>query len=187
MKKLLLAAISVCAAGAVYAQGTLNFGNSTTTRITTSSGANVPAGNPSPFIAGLYWGASGTAVDSLELLTMTQNWGPFAGIFQGGTATFPVAGGTEVTLQVRVWSEGYPTYEAAAAAGLPTVEFGTGPLQTLALGGAGVPPGPPQSLTSPTGGGTPFTGFQLQVVPEPSTIALGLLGLGALALFRRRK
>jgi len=30
-------------------------------------------------------------------------------------------------------------------------------------------------------------GFQIAVVPEPSSIALGLLGLGAVALIRRRK
>jgi hypothetical protein len=29
--------------------------------------------------------------------------------------------------------------------------------------------------------------FRAFVVPEPSTIALGVLGLGALLLFRRRK
>ena len=35
---------------------------------------------------------------------------------------------------------------------------------------------------------TPDVGFEIApVVPEPSSIALGLLGLGAIALFRRRK
>jgi len=37
------------------------------------------------------------------------------------------------------------------------------------------------------GAGQIGTVTELRAVPEPSSIALGLLGLGAIALFRRRK
>lgn len=39
----------------------------------------------------------------------------------------------------------------------------------------------------PAGGDTVMVNFRAFAVPEPSTIALGVLGLGALLLFRRRK
>lgn len=43
------------------------------------------------------------------------------------------------------------------------------------------------SSVPPAGGDTVMVNFRAFAVPEPSTIALGVLGLGALLLFRHRK
>jgi hypothetical protein len=82
-------------------------------------------------------------------------------------------------VQLRAWeASGGSTYEAALAAGVRT---GTGNVFSVGpLGGNDPGGGPP--FTDPN-----LTGFQsFALVPEPSTIALGLLGAAAL-LLRRRK
>lgn len=78
--------------------------------------------------------------------------------------TLSVPGGTPTTLQVRIFD-------------------GQGNLLVTSSDFAYTPPTsptpPPDSLL--------MTNFRAFAVPEPSTIALGVLGLGALLLFRRRK
>jgi hypothetical protein len=101
----------------------------------------------------------------------------------------PTPGGA-VTIQLRAWWAGaggnqFTTYEAAYAAG-------QGGLATMRLGGSALvllnstgnptsqPPGTPVGLTG-------LAGFQLAVVPEPSSFALAGLGMASLLIFRRRK
>jgi len=197
MKKLLLAAIFACAAITAFAQGQLNFANDTGTRVTNSAGANFPAANSTAYKAGIYWGAAGTPESSLQLLSAANNgvtttWSPFSGIFSGGTATLPTLG--QVAIQIRVWGATYADYAAALAGQVtnPSELTGKGIVQLITLGNPNsVPPGVPTSITAPGAGDTPFQRFGILpgagVVPEPSSIALGLLGLGAIVLFRRRK
>ena len=172
----------------VVAQGTLNFQNTTTTRIRDLCGNNLPIGNPSPFAAGLYWGPEGSGPESLTLLSVTRDWRPFAGIFVGGVVTFPVPADTLVSVQVRVWPGGYATYEDARE-GFDWYYAGAGVLQTLALGDAENP----QLLSNPRNGGTPFSGFQIgpltpptgvPCIPEPGTSVL--MALAGLLLAGRR-
>jgi len=194
MKKLLLAAFCLGTTFSVLAQGTLNFQNNIATRTTNANGTGFPPAGSTAYSAGLWWGAAGTAEGSLQLLPaasggVTSTWNAnSAGLFQGGLATFPVPGNTQVSLQVRVWANSFPDYQAAVAGQGIT---GKGPVQLVTLGNApGTPlPTPPADLTAPSGAGdTPLTRFAVAPpVPEPSSIALGLLGLGAIVLFRRRK
>ena len=194
---LLLLAVTAIPSVSLKAQGTVNFANSDTTRVrfSTNAGAtsgNIPVGSTA-WVAGLYWGPLGTAEGSLNLLGTTMTWQPISGVFNGGTLTVPsTPGGTRITFQVRAWSAGYASYETAAAAlaaGNQSVLVGKMlGLGTVTLGGQGTPAALPGGLVnSPTPTDTPMTGFTVVGVPEPSTIALGLLGLGAIALFRRRK
>src|ERR1043166_6077623 len=113
MKKLLLAAVFVCAAITAFAQGQLNFANDTNTRLTNSSGANFPPAGSTTYKAGIYWGNAGTAENSLVLLPagsngVTTTWSPFSGIFNGGTATFPTVG--QISLQIRGWDAHLAVY-----------------------------------------------------------------------------
>jgi len=85
------------------------------------------------------------------------------------TGTVP---GQQAALEIRVYETGQ-TYASSQLRGSQT--FTSQPL--------GGPNGANPAF--PTPGLTGFTGFTL--VPEPSTYALGMLGLGALALMRRRK
>jgi hypothetical protein len=78
-------------------------------------------------------------------------------------------------------------------------ETAAGSYETAATGVGGYLSGESNDVTIPQLGGTPaggapiptpslngLQGFQIRVVPEPSTMALGVLGAAAL-LFRRRK
>jgi hypothetical protein len=186
-----MATLFTCAVVSVSAQGTLNFANSTGTRLTNEPGAYFPWGTTHK--AGIYWGALGSPEASLHLLPASSNgvtttW-VAGGLFNGGTATFPVPGGTTIALQVRVWQATYADYSAALAGqwANPSERLGRGIIQTITLGGDGDPPSVPQDLVAPSGGGTPFQPFGFVIVPEPSSIALGLLGIGAIILFRRRQ
>jgi MYXO-CTERM domain-containing protein len=195
MKKLLLLAVCLGSAATMFGQGTVAFHNngSTTFRLWTNNAAltasNLMSG--AAYRVGLYGSTDLSASEgSLSLLLMTTNAAPAAaaGRFNGGSAV-PIAGiaGGQIRFQLRAWSiAGGDTYEAARTASLAdplNIALGTSPLGTTTLGGGIVPPGALFG-TSP---GQLTEGFQVAPIPEPSSIALGLLGLGAIALFRRRK
>jgi hypothetical protein len=193
MKKTLIAcAVLLSAITASFAQGTVNFANTSTTLITT----NTPTGSGNmaglnQYRIGLYVGALGTAESSLSLAGYGTN-SPIAGRMNAngaGSFTLPSPGyptSVQIAFQVRGWSLGSGTsYEEAFAAGALT---GTSALGVTTPGGGLVLPGLifGDGSTDANGNRT-VGGFAMTVVPEPSSIALGLLGLGAIALFRRRK
>jgi hypothetical protein len=183
MKKLFLtlSVLAATAAGA-FAQGTLIFANGTPTLITNNvTGQRVVNGAQ----VGLYVGAS-NHVGSLTLASVTPTiTAPFAGAFNGGTVVINGFGaGTVIDFQVRAWlaSTVYPSYEAAYASALggdSTVLLGQSGVHNIELR---VSPSPILSINN-----FGLEAIRLSPVPEPSSIALGLLGLGAVALFRRRK
>jgi hypothetical protein len=185
MKKLIITASLMIAAAASFGQGQVIFANNAGTSIT-----NILTGIATPGTSaqddaqvGLYVGNVGDAVGSLQLSGSTTNVFS-AGRFSGGTRTLTGFTGT-VQLQVRAWlaTTVYPSYEAALAAALggdASVVLGVSAPFSFAT---------TQSPTLPNSiAGNGLTAIVLApVVPEPSSIALGLLGLGAVALFRRRK
>jgi hypothetical protein len=182
MKSLLVIFSALCSAS-LLAQGTLEFANDTATRIRNVVGAGFPPALSTAWSAGIYWGSIGTAESALNLLPagsngVTQTW-PQAGVFNGSMATFPVPGGTQIALQIRIWRSSYPDYASAFTAD-PANVFGKGIVQQITLGGGNVAP---QSLVAPTGAGD--TPFQALPVPEPGTITLAALG-GLLLLLARR-
>jgi hypothetical protein len=180
-----------------FGQGQVAFNNTASTNFrlwtnnATGTASNLMTG-ASQYRIGLYGSTDlGASEGSLSLLLLATNAAPaaLAGYFQGGVAA-PIAGiapGTTIRFQVRGWSlaRGANWDEAllASSADPLNVAIGTSPFGTTTLGGGVVPPGAifgttPGALTS---------GFGIAPIPEPSSIALGLLGLGAIALFRRRK
>ena len=87
--------------------------------------------------------------------------------------------GGAVTLQLRVWSSAFSSYAAAVANGMG---YGKSPLLSLASTGNpnGTPtPGIPVNLDG-------LQGFMFTNIPEPSTVALAVLGIGSLLFIRRR-
>jgi len=90
------------------------------------------------------------------------------------------------TFQMRVWDNKggtITTWDQAVQEFLAgRTALGYSPLFTVqqSLGGFGSPPGTPPNLVG-------LQSFQLYTVPEPSVIALGVLGAGCLFLLRRRK
>jgi hypothetical protein len=192
MKKILLACTALLAAVGAYGQGQVAFANTSTTLLSTNVGGNsgtaTGAGN---YRVGLYVGSVGTPEASLTIVGLATN-NALAGRFSGGnpfllpSPTYP--GGTPLDFQVRAWSlAGGVTYAEAlvAQAANPAILAGVSALGQVTPTAS---PNPPAALFG-TGAGQLSSGIVMTpgVIPEPSSIALGLLGLGAIALFRRRK
>jgi len=166
-----------------------------------NTSGDLPAGNAtysgaalsgSAFEVGLYVDTSAAAVQADILSGTPTATAPFltgsdAGgwDFSGGfNATVPtLASGTAVFAGLAAWStaDSATSYAMALSQGVATgFEVSTG---TTTLGGGGSPPATPGTLA-----GIGIQDFQLSTttIPEPSTIALGVMGASAL-LFRRRK
>jgi uncharacterized protein (TIGR03382 family) len=184
MKKLIITASLMIAAVSSFGQGQVIFANSAPTSIT-----NILTGVATPGSAaqddcqvGLYVGNVGDPVSSLTMNGNVTNC--FSnGRFSGGTRTLIGFAGT-VQLQVRAWlaSTVYPSYEAAVAGflgGDASVLVGVSAPFSFATT---QPPTLPNSIA-----GNGLTAIVLTPVSEPSSIVFGLLGLGVVVLFRRRK
>ncbi len=204
MKKTLFLIALMAGAVSGFAQGSVTFANNSGAGFLTTPGTaanghtdrlvyytdNTTALLGTNWVAQLYY-ASGAnqAEGSLHIISgdtptkffaTSQPGG--AGLFNGGTKIFPdVAQGVTATLQVRVWDGSlYSTYALAAdPSSLPAGPHITGKSATFNY----APPTPPSTSTAMEG----LQSFTLQAAPEPSTIALGVLGAASLLIVRRRK
>jgi hypothetical protein len=196
MKKHLLLLGLLLLPVALFAQGHVQFANTSSTLMTTNSGTIAPPGQlpnqagvttgVNTYLVGLYVAPQGTVDPNAFSLvgTTTNGTVPVSnGRFSGGNP-FTIQGnnGETIAFQVRAWSfNAGATYELAAA---PFVYRGQSAIGSVTptLGALA-----PAALFG-TAPGQVSSGFVLVPnIPEPSSIALGLLGLGAIALFRRRK
>lgn len=175
MKKLLVAFAAVLVASSAFAQGTISFNNRTPTgdaRVTRPDGTGAGAG----ITAALYSGAT------MLTPTTTFRTSAAAAFFVNAVeVTVPgVPAGGSAPIRMRAWETAAGSYDAASAAGSTFLRGESNEITVTGLGGtpAGAPPIPAPGLSG-------LQGFAL-VVPEPSTIALGVLGAAAL-LLRRRK
>lgn len=201
MKKLLLTSLLTITAAVAFGQGTVYFANDTltlpgTTHLVRFAAADTPgnvfalANAPAVgtnFFVQLYYGASTiTSPDDSSLVAVTSNPAKLRGSTttapgvwsSGGARTltgFDYASGS-VALVVRVWDsiDGTKTYANTTTTRGESALF----LYTL-----------PSSASAPAGdfNMVNFGGVMLQVVPEPSTIALAGLGAAAFLIFRRRR
>jgi hypothetical protein len=179
MKTIVLLSLSLLTGFSGLAQGFFNFSNG-------AAGVNAPVHDTDGtnslsgpgFQAILYFAPGTNALEAtLTPVNNTQTGfasGLSAGFFFGGTKS--IAGtspGDVVSAQVRAWrlSDG-ATWEIASATG----KAGKGNIVSVKLAASN---GAIPNLVG-------ITSFNLMQVPEPSTIALALLG-GSLLLFRRRK
>ena len=179
MKKTLIVAAMLASLGA-YAQGTVNFANIVIeggVRVVDAPVFNVDgttrlsgAGFQAQLVAGPNAGSLAVIGAPTGFLT-----GGGAGYFSGGPRTIDsVPPGNAAALQVQAWDTASgATYAAALTKNTSAV------LNLAATGGSGNPPSLPAKMTG-------LQSFSLKTVPEPSTIALGALGLAALFLRRRK-
>jgi hypothetical protein len=176
-----LIAIGAMMALPAFAQGTLTFLNTATgTGIPGGSKVVDQAGNPvggATFWAQLY---AELTPGSFTAIGTPVNFrtGAAAGFVASSQVAVPgIAVNGTVNVQMRAW-EGAATYEAAKSGGQAT-----GISNTINVGPLGGVPavGPPVTDPFLTG----LQGFAI-IVPEPSTIVLGVLGLAALVLRRRK-
>lgn len=190
MKKLLLLAAFLGVAGSALAQGTISFANTGNnafrlwTNNAVGSASNLLS-SANRIRIGLYGTTSG---GSMDLIAYTTNGA--GGFFSAGNPyVLPngYAEGATLTYQLRAWSfAGGLSYEEAltTANGNPLeIALGQSLIGTVTLAGGSVIA--PQLFA--TSGNALRSGFEIKPVPEPSSIALGLLGLGAIAMFRRKR
>jgi len=195
MKKLLLiSALAALTSLSSYGQGSVTFANTSTSLVRLKDGTavprnavggtyvaellyaadgSVPFGNPTADAA---FGAVATRVGATASFST-----PAAGVFSGGgrTITSITPPGGFGLFQARVWdTRAGTTFQEAA---LNTqMELGYSAVVR-------VDTADPTALPLPTPAALGLSGFTLSVIPEPSTIALGLLGVGTLLMLRRRK
>jgi len=215
MKKLIVICAAVIAAATTYGQGTVTFANltptATTYHVTTNRNLTGPASGDASgagqFIYGFF---TGTGVNPL---TFTPQGYATNGSLSGRFANTPLvtidagAPSTSVSFQIRGWSAALGNDWATvstkiqnnwygAANPTATVDIGTTPryfgystIGSTTLGGTtdGGPIPAGTLFGSGTGNITGFVLNEIRPVPEPSTIALGALGLMGVLFIRRRK
>ena len=170
MKKLLTIIATLAVAAGAYAQGNIKFANAAGTALRFDSnaaaagGANLAGQKLAPganFIVGLYIANGfGAAEGTLQLYKTTGIAAPatsvthaFAGTYAGGNPLAVSAAyitGADITFQIKAWSAGFATYEAALASPLATTYAGKSTLGTYSLKGTGVPV-TDTMLATPTG------------------------------------
>jgi len=174
MKKLILAVAAVMVSVAAFAQGQITFNNRVAgvvdARVTYDASAGPLAGQGvgAGYTAQLFGGPENTAPAALTALvpstTFRTSSAAAQGYVNGVVVDVPGIGpGLKATVVMRVFDSG-------------GLQQGTSAPITITLGGGTLPPANLEGLQ-------PFTAG---IIPEPSTIALAVLGIGAL-LLRRRK
>lgn len=202
MKRILTVVALSAFATSVFAQGTINFKNQTSTAIkqwtssTDQTLVNVPIN--SGFVQ-LFWANTGAAytpwAPSMGGMTgflaanpgwtLDSNYKPFSpvpGLFNGGVLTLNTATpGGSIDAVLVGWNGSATSFDLALAAG---GFVGVSGKFTTATGNPNAlpVPGSPVSIQSVIP-----AGMTLAPVPEPSTLALAGLGAAALLIFRRRK
>jgi len=186
MKKALLTLAAVAMTASVYAaDGTIQFTNFGIPNSAGTGSYDAPILRANGTGAGVGYSVGLFKTDG-TLVTSTTFFGD-TGFFIGDEVPVPgQAPGSTPTLTVRAWDT---TAGSFANAVTQNKQHGELSFTSQPLGGQNPAP-PPPAFFAPglTGFGnqTTGTGFTM-VVPEPSTYALGVLGLGAVAMMRRRK
>jgi hypothetical protein len=180
MKKLLVTLAAVLVSVSSFAQGTVIFNNRTQSGdapVSRPDGTGAGAG----ITAQLYLvpAGGGTPVP-LTPTTTFRSTSAAAAYFVTAIDEFAVTGvlpGQPATLRLRAWETAAGSYEVASAGGGLWGQSNDVTISQLGGTPVGGAPIPTPSLNG-------LQGFAL--IPEPSTMALGILGAAAL-LFRRRK
>jgi hypothetical protein len=190
MKKLALLAVCLVSGLAAYGQGQFQMAN-----LVPASQINSPVLDAkggalagTDYFVQLWAGATDSTLAPVAGSTFNFKT---KGYFSAGAVTVPFAAAASATdatklvsVQVRAWRAAAGADYAAAAASMdnnPLGNAGFSNILRLAPGGQYDPNLPASVPTTLVG----LTGFSLVAVPEPTTLALGLLGAAALFLRRR--
>lgn len=194
MKKLALTAAAIALACIqTYAQGTVAWSNRNTSLVVYGNHLTNPAlvgmGVPQAdgVVVELLWSADNTTFTSIDDPTAVGTSATAPGRYNGGNATTggATAPGSTAFFKLRAWELAFGATFAEASQNIMGgrgAYLGESVSFMAATGGAGSPPSSPVSLSAIV------PGFSISaVVPEPSAIALGVLGAGMLLMLVRRK
>jgi len=174
MKKVVIAIAALLISASAYAQGIINFrthiGSATPPidfKILNSDGSVAVGAFAQLVVVG--------AGNALTPMTEAPGVVNTSGYVTAGDASFAgTQGGQTVNMIIRAWQGAAgSTYDSA------TIKGASNPF-SVTFGATTVPPSPSDNLANLGTGNITLT-------PEPTTLALGALGLGALALYRRKK
>jgi hypothetical protein len=177
MKKLLIALAAVMLTAASYGQGQVVFANKVGTAVDAPVFLAGTQTGPGPDYSAQLFLSSGGSLTALTPATTFRAAGTGAAAIAdrywiNQDVIVPgVASGATATFVVRAWKTSAGSYDNAALAGR-----GESAAFQVAVGGGQLPPA---NLTT-------LQGFSVTAVPEPATIALGVLGAAALVLRRRK-
>jgi len=134
---------------------------------------------------GLFYGTSAGALSQTPATPLGVNSTTGLGLISVANGSAYQLAGTEpgqsVFIQIRAWSASFGSdWQRASTEG---TYWGQTDVKAFILG-ASSGPGVVLWSNSDT---TKFRPMLINIVPEPSTIALGVLGLGSLLFFRRRQ
>jgi len=179
MKKLVVIAACVGATAMAFGQGQFNLNNRQTAdginaKVTHVDGTT-PLDGANGWVVQAYVGADAGSLAPVGSPVEFRT-GAAEGYFAGGAVDAGVANGTSVMVQIAAWNTNDGADYATAAANMGAV--GMSGIVSVTVDG---PPNTPPNLI----GLEPWT-VSAEVIPEPSTFALGLLGIGALMLRRRK-
>jgi MYXO-CTERM domain-containing protein len=196
MKKILLTVALAATAVLSYGQGTIGFNNGLTSRHTWINAAGVNQGNITSNQAvhvGIFVGADAGSLRMMPEMPLAEfrvgNAAGVATLAAGGTvyAIPGFAQGERPFAQVRLWSTSKGADWQTSMMTLGDIFGQTDIRQINALA---APAGPGTAIWQAPTGTNPAL-FRpivaIEIVPEPSTWALGAIGVGALWLLRRRK
>ncbi|MEO7676156.1 MAG: PEP-CTERM sorting domain-containing protein [Verrucomicrobiota bacterium] len=174
-KHLIIITAMVGITASVFGQGQVTLANNAATLIT-SSGAPVAIGSTT------FQLMAGAAANSLTPLTPTAGVNAAAaGRIANTIINVPSApNGQTAFFQILAWASSFGTYQQALSGGGMVGQSSVFTSAT-SLQNPGDPIPTPVSLAGK------YSAFSLAPVPEPSTIALGILGAGSLLFLRRKK
>jgi len=191
-RSIFIAVLGMGSLVASYGQGLVNFSNyyssTSTTGITYGNGPAAGQGvGPEISVELLYGASTDTLISQLTPLASSITaaglgvasgpgaFGTGAGWFTGGSVTVPTVGGTAIPGGTYAFAiEATGTFNSQTYTGFSPILDGT----TSATSSSPVPNLPVGLLQG---------SFTVTSVPEPTTLALGALGLASLAMLRRKK
>ena len=165
MKKLIIAALAVAAATTMYAQGTVSMVSDNAVTYGASCGALVDTKVGPEIVGNLMYEGQIMATQAFANSTKGNPTGKMKGDV---VATLLPAGVTVSGLTVQAINPSDSQYFGESA-----------PFSYTTGNPNGVPPTTPEDSLK-------FDSFTVEYIPEPTTIALGILGLSSLLVLRRR-
>jgi hypothetical protein len=186
MKRFVITMALIASATFAYGQGTIAFLNGPTAvfRMAGTTVA-VPTAVNSQLTYGIFVGATADSLSATPAGPTATGSTTAAGRMTGVPALYALEGhapGTVLFAQVRAWESRFGAdWAAAKAQGQYYGETDVRQLEPLASASG------PGTVIWQSSNVSPNRFLPMQIVPEPSTIALAILGLGSLLLFRRKK